>query len=179
MKKTYYTLEVICHKNNENDKKLVCENGNFLLRDSINRPFIMESGILSNIEKNKVDLLNLKNVSKLSLPSNIDSFSLVLFKKTKYTSNTCNIIVTENEKEILKIYDNLLEYSDNGILMNRSEYDEVLNNIAYKINSIIRKKAINELKELKTIAERKLGEIDNYNFESNLDSRIKELNLVL
>ena len=103
MKKTYYTLEVICHKNNENDKKLVCENGNFLLRDSINRPFIIESGILSNIEKNKVDLLNLKNVSKLSLPSNIDSFSLVLFKKTKYTSNTCNIIVTENEKEIHRV----------------------------------------------------------------------------
>ena len=158
MKRSYYTLEVVCHKENEKDKRLL-KDGSL---SKITRPFLGNEGPNSRNEGNKVDLFKLDKISDLVIPSDIDSFSLVLFKKTNYTSNQCCLITVEGMNELLRVGDNLFAYASEceALMVLKEYYQEVLVRYAYYIKKYIKKLKLERLKELKRINEVEIKQTD-------------------
>ena len=171
MKRSYYTLEVVCHKVNEKDKRLIKDENGFKLTDIISRPFVSDEGINSRNESNKIDLFSNVDIDSLSLPNDIDSFSLVLFKKTNYTSKQCSILVTDSSLELLRVGDNLFAYDtkcENSVLVPREEFSHELKKYAYYTKEYLRRKRLERLGKIQVIDSKELKDI-NYDLFGNIE----------
>lgn len=103
MKKDYFSLDVICKRHNRPDEKLVFQNGKYTTREYSNRTFLANEGPLSNIEKTSVNLLNWNDIEGLTLPSDVEGFSLVLNSKSLLTSSHVSVIRTNESKKIASV----------------------------------------------------------------------------
>ena len=109
MKKSKLSLEVICHRENKKDEKLVFENHEYKTKPIVNRVYMNNEGMLANIENQKVDLFS-KIYNDLTLPTDVDAFSLVVVKNEIYTSEKCSVTKPVSSKEIARVGTNLYAY---------------------------------------------------------------------
>ena len=151
MKKSNLSLEVICHRENKKDEKLVFENNIYKTKPIVNRVHMNNEGILANIENQKVDLFN-KLYNDLTLPTDVDAFSLVVVKNEIYTSEKCSIIKPISSKEIARVGTNLYAYeskSSNVFIVNKEDLVDAL-----KFFSLLSYQYITEREERKSNNER-------------------------
>ena len=121
MKKSYLSLEVICHRNCKDDEKLVFQNNEYKTKPIINR-------VLASIENQKVDLFK-QLYRGIKLPEDIESFSLILTKNDNYISKNCSVSKNISSKELLRVGTNLFAYENsikNTFLVNKEELSNIL-----------------------------------------------------
>ena len=128
MKKSYLSLEVICHRNCKDDEKLVFQNNEYKTKPIINRVHMSNEGILASIENQKVDLFK-QLYRGIKLPEDIESFSLILTKNDNYISKNCSVSKNISSKELLRVGTNLFAYENsikNTFLVNKEELSNIL-----------------------------------------------------
>ena len=142
MKKIYYTLEVICHKEGKEDERLINDNGEYKTSIFIKRPYIKNEGIVSRLDSQSVNLFNEKNIFNLNIPSDVESFSLVLFKKAEYSGDNNPLIKIEDEKEIARVGTNLFAFESKCDIVNlvhKNELSNMLKLYAYNTKSYLKR----------------------------------------
>lgn len=168
MKRSNLSLEVICHRENKKDEKLVFENNEYKTRPIINRVYMNNEGMLANIENQKVNLFS-KLYSDITLPIDVESFSLVIVKNEIYTSKKCSVTKPISSREILRVGTNLYAYeskTNNVFIVNKEALNDVLNML-----SLLSYQYINERKskseKFKTFEEvfNILNESINYDYK--------------
>ncbi len=164
MKKTYYTLEVVCHKDNCKDTRLAFNQNNYFCAPLSRKVFVSNEGPSARYDKQSVNLFSLKNISELKLPQDIDSYSLVLFKKTNYISNNSTITMIDSEKEIVKVGSNLFIYDAKCDIVNltgKNEYNLLLNKYASMIRLYMLKQEKKKIKEISEIELESISVLNN------------------
>lgn len=179
MKKSKLSLEVICHRENKKDEKLVYDNHEYKTKPIINRVYMNTEGMLANIENQKVDLFS-KQYDDLTLPTDVDAFSLVLSKNEIYTSDKCSVTKPISSKEIVRVGTNLYAYeskSRNVFIVDKEDLIDALNFLSllsYQyINKRKERKYNNEKFKLYKDVNDILNESINYNYKSMINEKFK------
>lgn len=129
MKKVYKTLEIVCHRDNQKDERLILKNGKYSTAPIVNTMHMSSEGYVSMMDKATVDLFKGDFNSEIELPQDIESLSLVLVEKTEYISKNCSIIETSSREVLTKLGCNLFVFDDScndTILVNKDELASAL-----------------------------------------------------
>lgn len=149
MKKSSLSLEVICHRNNQNDEKLVLENNEYKTKPIINRPHLSNEGMLANIENQKVDFFK-QMYQNLNLPDDVESYSLVVVKNETYTSKQCSLSKPISRRTIATVGTSLYAYessSRNIFLVSKEDLNNSLKLFSLLSYEYINKRKTNNDKE--------------------------------